>query len=99
MPPLQIRSLKKNSKPREEPSQQQETQSNESSSKPTGASQEQPDSLTSSEVEKPKPQETQPAESKEETTTRFFQAIGVIEGEVSFDEEEFAKVTMDSRRT
>ena len=95
MPPLQIRAIKKNSKPREEPSQQQETQTNESSSsQPAGATEEQPDSLTSSEVEKPKPQETQPDESQAETTTRFFQAIGVIVGEVSFDEQEFAKVTI-----
>jgi len=42
-------------------------------------------------------QQKEPAEANQETTTRFFQAVGIIEGEVSFDEQGQAKVTVSGK--
>ena len=86
----QIRALRKNPNQQEKSSQGQDTQSNPSSSPTTEEAEPQPDS----EQETPKQQENEASSSKQEENPRFFQATGVIEGEVSFDEEGFAKVTL-----
>ncbi|MFB6275792.1 MAG: hypothetical protein ABEI32_06550, partial [Halothece sp.] len=65
-----------------------------SASKPAVAE----ESLSSSGKEQQKESaEASQETSNQETTTRFFQAVGVIEGEVSFDEQGQAKVTVSGQ--
>jgi len=107
----EIRAVKKNSNKSKESSQKQETKNNESpsqkqaqpdesSSEPASSSNCQ--SSSSETLQKPDEQKKESAEANRETsnqeaTTRFFQAIGVIEGEVSFDEQGQAKVTLNGK--
>jgi hypothetical protein len=97
MAPPQIRALNKKQKspnPQENSSPTQETQPNPSSSQTTEEAEPQPGSSTSSASQESKQQENEASSSKQEENPRFFQAIGVIEGEVSFDEQGFAKITL-----
>jgi hypothetical protein len=91
MPQPQIRALKKDPNKREKSSQGQPTPSKDSPSKPTTT----PENQSSS--SKSKKQQTQQEGQNQETTTRFFQAIGVIEGEVSLDEQGKTKILLANK--
>ncbi|PNW53385.1 UNVERIFIED_CONTAM: hypothetical protein BEN50_09785 [Euhalothece sp. KZN 001] len=91
MAQLQIRALKKNPNQQKKLSQEQESQPNESPSQIT----EVPEKQANSEQEKPNQQLAQKAkEFNQEENPRFFQAIGVIEGKVSFNDHQEAKITL-----
>lgn len=90
----EIRAVKKAPDKVKDSSSQQQAESSPSTSEPAATSETE---SPSAEPQKPNQQQNQQVNQNQETATHFFQAVGVIEGEVFFNEQGQAKVTLSGK--